>query len=536
MGTICRFVFLLFLYFALSCSAENTFSAIEIDYLQQAEKNGREANEALRRCRNYVIGWLAHADPSSGLIPRNLTKDTDIWNASDAAADNYPFMVLTCALTDRDMFAGQMYEILESEKKLTSRAGRIPDTYSFSKKGFTNPEINMDRLIFGGSEYVKDGLLPLTEWLGPSPWADRMIGITDDIWLHASYPSTNGNIPSYSNEVNGEMLQILSRLYWMTGEGKYLDWAYRLADFYLIEKPLINKDENIRLRDHGCEIVAGLSEIYLISHYTDQQKKETYKQPIYALFDRVLQMGRNEHGMLYNWFNPLTGQHDDMICDTWGYNYNAFYTLFLIDKSENYRQAVLKALLSLDQYYRDYQWEGQSADGYADAIEGAINLYNRESLPSVADWIDSQIKRMWSIQKADGVIEGWHGDGNFARTSIMYALWKTKGLWIDPWREDVQLGAVERDDVLYLTVQAAMPWEGKIMFDRPRYRDFLNLPLDYPRINQFPQWFSLNTTKTYTIFFNDKSDSQNESGKSLSTGLTFSLQAGQVRALKLVAD
>ena len=28
---------------------------------------------------------------------------------------------------------------------------------------------------------------------------------------------------------------------------------------------------------------------------------------------------------------------------------------------------------------------------------------------------------MWTIQKPDGIIEGWHGDGNFARTAIMYA-------------------------------------------------------------------------------------------------------------------
>ena len=43
----------------------------------------------------------------------------------------------------------------------------------------------MDRLIFDNAEYVKDGLMPLTEWLGPSPWSERMSGIMDDIWNHA---------------------------------------------------------------------------------------------------------------------------------------------------------------------------------------------------------------------------------------------------------------------------------------------------------------------------------------------------------------
>jgi hypothetical protein len=39
-------------------------------------------------------------------------------------------------------------------------------------------------------------------------------------------------------------------------------------------------------------------------------------------------------------------------------------------------------------------------------------------------------------------VEGGHGDGNFARTTIMYCLWKTQGVTIQPWRDDVILGAV----------------------------------------------------------------------------------------------
>jgi len=38
----------------------------------------------------------------------------------------------------------------------------------------------MENIIFGASEYVKDGLLPLTEYLGPSPcsWPSVTWGIT----------------------------------------------------------------------------------------------------------------------------------------------------------------------------------------------------------------------------------------------------------------------------------------------------------------------------------------------------------------------
>nr|MBC8373842.1 hypothetical protein [Planctomycetota bacterium] len=84
----------------------------------QAELHGRQANEAFFRCQRFVEGWLKHADPKTGLIPRNLNRNRDIWNAKDSAADNYPFMVLTAAMTNRKMFDGRMLDMLAAETKL----------------------------------------------------------------------------------------------------------------------------------------------------------------------------------------------------------------------------------------------------------------------------------------------------------------------------------------------------------------------------------------------------------------------------------
>jgi hypothetical protein len=72
-----------------------------------------------------------------------------------------------------------MLEMLRKETALTSRLGNLPDTYSFSKKGFQDKEIDIDRVIFGSSEYVKDGLLPLRECFeslqpGTSTFGSRM--------------------------------------------------------------------------------------------------------------------------------------------------------------------------------------------------------------------------------------------------------------------------------------------------------------------------------------------------------------------------
>ena len=67
------------------------------------------------------------------------------------------------------------------------------------------------------------------------------------------------------DEINGEMLQTLSRVYWMTGEEQYLNWAIKIADQYLLEMDFSQTDY-LRLRDHGCEIIGGLSELFLTLH------------------------------------------------------------------------------------------------------------------------------------------------------------------------------------------------------------------------------------------------------------------------------
>lgn len=471
-------------------SADEVASESEEWAFRLAARNGRAGHEMFFRASKYMEGWLAQADPKTGLIPRNLTVSRDIWNPEDAAADNYPFLVLTAFLTNPELFRGRMLEMLHMETRLTSRLGALPDAWSFSRQGFVRQEPSLAALIFGGSEYVKDGLLPLTEFLGPSPWLERLIAIEDAIWEHAPIETPWGAIPSDNVEVNGEQLQVLARIYWLTGQRKYLDWAVRLGDYYLLGDHHPTRDfDALRLRDHGCEIVSGLCELYVAVSFADKAKAELYRAPIHEMCRQVLRLGCDSRGMMYNVIYPKKGTHDPNICDTWGYNYNGIYSVYLVDKVEEYRQAVRCALSNLFEHVADYHWG--SADEYADSIEGAINLYNREPIPSAAAWIDRKIHDMWKPQRPDGIIEGWHGDGNVARTALMYAFWKTQGLRVEPWRPDIRLGALFHNGRLYVCLTVSQPWQGRLIFDRPRHRHYFHLPIDYPRINQFPEWFTV---------------------------------------------
>jgi hypothetical protein len=545
-----------FLFVALLTSA-GLAAAPDSAAFSRAAAHGTLVQEGYNRCHRYLEAWLAVAEPTSGLIPRNL-KDSPYWNGKDSAADNYPFMVLSADFTARPQLAARLRPMLEAERRLTARPGwrHLTDDYNLKgTPGLRHPEPNAERIFFNSAEYVKDGLLALTEWLGPSPWSERMFEIVDDSFALAAVETPFGRVPlkgadkAVGVEVSGDYLQALARIYWMSGrDEKYLRWGIRLADIYLLPEGKNHPTRDfatLRLRDHGCEIVSGLCEFYATLHYAGRlpggaewaQKKAAYQPHVHEMLDRILQVAVNADGMFYNDVNPRTGEIVSKgISDSWGYVYDAFYTVFMVDGTAAYREAIVRPLAALSERYRGFGWEGASAakpkggaDGYSDTIESALNLYNRFAadprVATVPGWMDTEIQQLWSYQQPNGIIEGWHGDGNFARTTIMYCLWKTQGVTVQPWRADLRLGAVRSGDALAVVVSAEQPWEGVLVFDRPRHAENLKLPADWPRINQFPEWFTVLAGKKYQVQ-SGRDAAQSRTGAQLASGLPLKLAAG----------
>lgn len=488
------------------------------------EQNADAAREAIIFCHRYANAWLAHADPDTGLLPRNLKQDP-FWNAKDAAADNYPFLALTADISGLYHLQRAALHILEQEQRLTTRAGGLPDVFDFRTGAFPEGETALPELVFGAAEYVKDGLMPIVEWTGPGPWLDRMQGLVKALYAEAESVLPAGVCPSDNIEVCGDLMQSMSRLYWCTRDPWYKERCFGLADRYLLEQPLTTA-ERVRLRDHGCEVIGGLSEVYVIAAREDAARHAKYRPVLYSVLDLILEKAVNEDGMMPEWFNPVTGERNwDRISDGWGYVYDAFLTVAMVDNNDTYRGAVRHALDNVHKYL-GADWEKGSADGYADSVEGALNLLNRLPVATGFEWVDESMWHIFAKQREDGTIEGWHGDGNSARTALMYALWKTQGITIRPWRDDLRLGAVlDETGALHLLLQSGWLWRGAIRMDRPRHRDPLGMPLDYPRINQFPEWFTVDRKARYTLRVNDESPTV-VTGEAL-WNLSFALEAGQ---------
>ena len=167
-----------------------------------------------------------------------------------------------------------------------------------------------------------------------------------------------------------------------------------------------------------------------------------------------------------------------------------------------YRDAVRRVLASLPKY-RNYVWEpGRnlplgSFDGYADSIESAIYLVNREPVPEALDWIESEMQVMLGMQRADGHIEDWYGEGNFNRTALLYAYMKSLGVRPARWEPGVQVGSVR--DGARLVVSLTAPAPRRIQFDFARHRRVLNLQQNLVRLNEFPEWFTVDENSLYRI-------------------------------------
>jgi len=485
----------------------------------RAQENGKRFEEAVAASQRVLRAWLTHADPKILLLPDRIPgraqglKPGDtrrLYTPHNSGADLYPYLILTANLTDPDLYHGRLLEMLRNEVRFTTTGNSIPANLEMSTGELGPPS------LFGAGEYAKDGLLSVTEYLGRTPWFYRMVDMTADAMNQAPVNSRFGKLPASDAELNGDFLQTLVRLSAMTGDKRFIEWARRIGDAYIEEVLPGNHgvpsgkwdfdthagDGRLRLRDHGNETVVGLVLLYALENDWQTPRAEKYRPAITKMLDRIL-ASANSDGMLYNEIDAATLQPvNSGLSDNWGYVYGAVYTFYQCTGEMKYRDAVRKVLSNLPKY-RNYVWEPNaklplgSFDGYADSLEGAIYLVNREPVSEALGWIESEIKVMIAMQQPDGHIENWYGEGNFNRTALLYALMKSQGARPEHWKPGMRVGAVREGERLYLSMEA--PGETKIQLDYARHRRVLNFNKNYVRLNEFPEWYTVNENTLYRV-------------------------------------
>jgi hypothetical protein len=519
------------------------------DFEQAAQLNAMLAQEAFQRADRALRAWEAMRDPNTGLVPKTTHPWMAYWDPEDVAADLFPFLLLASQYLDQDS-KDLWLETLASEREI---CGPMPCSVKLRSARVLNED--KQSIIFSASEYAKDGLLAVSERFGRGPWFERMEEVMNAL-IDAAYVQTEaGKICDQGTEANGEMLQVLSRLYWATGNDRYLEMAERIAEAYLFDMFPKNhylpatywnfdtgqaQSTDFRLRDHGSEIVPGLTELYLVQKLHGRPEAERYHEPLKLFLDTVLELPRTEDGLWYSAVDARTGDVlDTRPVDTWGYILLGYQTFDMAEGSDTYASEIERVMRAAASR-QSFPWEEAYLDGYADTIESMLYLLPWHNIPECHRWVDDEIEVMFDKQSDTGFIEQWYLDGNYIRTSLLYATYKTQGVRLVPWREYVRLGAAydSETEALYVHLSADADWEGSLQFDLPRHRTIWNLPFEYPRLNGTPEWFTVEPDDVYTIIDLDTDEETAYTGQQLAKGLAVALgeDEGSTLRLKIVQE
>ncbi len=484
----------------------------EEDLFQEAKLNSFFSSEAFNRLNLFKKGWMAFEDKETGLIPYKLYWGPEyrLYIPEQSAADFYPFLLLSAYYTNYTDYATlKKWFYLDSLYKSDSGLPAVVDLNK-DKISNSNTVINydIDKQIFGASETVKDGYLPLIELFGQNHESySKSVGLIKTIFSFCSYNTSYGCIPSLNTEVNGEILISLSRLYLVSRNETFLDLGEPILNFYLFEVISENnghlcnfiksdlsgcRNEEFNLGDHGNEIIPGVVEFfYALSE--SGHNVTVFEKPIQYMLDTVKEEGLKEDGF---WVqkNGLANS-----TDTWGYIHNA-YLLYdhITDIEYDFVEESLENLKS-----KNIEEFAHNPDSVADSIECAIYLESEFKKKGADYWISKNIFHLFAQQKKNGVFMGDYKDGNVARTLLLFSLYKTKGSYLSPWRSDLRLGAVEKNKKLYVYMSSIKDWNGTLILDLERSYTFFGVEY-YPRINSFPEWWTVNQENQYLIRTDDE--------------------------------
>jgi hypothetical protein len=515
-----------------------------------ARLNAVLSTEAFQRAAQVTIRWLDHRDGPTGLFPHTLRPKDRYFSYGDVGADLYPFLAIATRYLVYDRYA-EILDALAQERALSPGfpQDRLLDTLDVRQR---EPHDQM----LADVEYAKDGLLPLVELLGPDPWLGRMDEVVNAVITASSVPTPRGPIPSDAAEVNGSMLQVLARRSWLQDDPRSIEMGRRIVAAYLDDTLPVTGDipperwdfvaqaavgdPILHLGDHGDEIVSGLIEWERVEARLGLPEQAAHRAAINRMLVRLLNVGRSPGGLWYDGVRYPTGRvQDRTLNDNWGYLGQAYLDQANVLRATSSNDGAVadrfeqsaRDMLTATSGVRYHKWEHGDMDGYADTLESALYLLRYVDDPGASAWVDQQTAVLYGFQRDNGAVTDENIDGNYIRTTMLYGRWLTRGTRVEPWSPTVSLGAAADGTCLQVHLHAADAWSGRLLFDGPRHQQYLGLDVDYPRLNQWQEWWTAEPGRQYALTQPGGPDLRLD-GSQLASGIVVAVSPGQEYQLR----
>ena len=378
---------------------------------KESEYSGILATDAFNRAIIVERNWIKKIQQPIGLVPRNESAKWQKWLGRDNGADLLPYLLISSYFFDRENYQIWL-TMLNRQTELCDGLSCWLDLAS-GEKAFTDPE----EIAFDTAELLKDGFMPLQEWIGQDPFLAISVAMADKLIPLCQRKTEHGLICARRSEINGDLMMVLSHLWLITGKEHYREFAKKMVDAYVYdifprfgglfpEKLPNNLDQpgqfSLVMGDHANEIVQGFGD-YCYALF--QKKHPDFNwclQEFNSLIKFSLQAPRGPEGL---WFRkahiPKQEKDTDARSDVWGYLVNSFRLYDFLAKTPTYNQEVkriIAGVISLGAY----PWENNFYDGNADAIESMIYSLPYEEDEKLEQWIDSETQRMFSKQAHNG--------------------------------------------------------------------------------------------------------------------------------------
>ena len=285
--------------------------------------------ECLRRGKSYAECGLSAQRLLQGWMDKNYDRKTKLifrksgnrrvrWDYHDVAADYYSSLVLIANYVAPELIQerAKLYETLLSSKRLCTLPSSLPGVYYFD-----TGKVESEATYLALSEWLRDGLIRIAENLGTGNiWYEEMCRLCNAMIRVGAQRGGLYRQCSGSTEALGNMLQSLSRLYILSGEKRYLRAAEEIADALLLDptvdtfRKMVERRDSFR--DHGCEMIPGLAELFVVECQIKSDRARSYRRPLLQILDRILQTSAHPETGLFWFFRKIrveTCQMTDML-------------------------------------------------------------------------------------------------------------------------------------------------------------------------------------------------------------------------------